>query len=226
MAAGPLDMRISERVPLRESVYRRLKQAIVEGQFGPGQRLVETDLASRLGVSRNPVREALRMLEQEHLVLASTQGLVVSSITRSRIQEVYSLRAILEAEGCRLAAMNATPEERARFRDLLECAAEALANHDMLAMGACDTDFHNLLMHASRNETLELLLDQLHDHILRFRHVTLNIPGRPEDVLHDHTAIADAVIRGDADAAASLVNAHLTDAVRRLLQHLDRLENP
>lgn len=225
MSQGPLDSPIEGKRPLRESVYLRLKQAIVEGKLQPGERLIETTIAQRLGVSRNPVREALRRLEQEQLVTASSKGMVVSSITRASIEEVYAVRAVLEALGCRLAAHYITAQEKERLRDILQRSRQAIRAHDIETLTACDIEFHDVLMSASRNATLKKMLDQLRDSVRRFRTASIALPGRPQEVLRDHTAIAEAVCTGDARRAEALVRDHIQQAAQRLLESLhDQVE--
>jgi DNA-binding GntR family transcriptional regulator len=213
-----LESPIQGQKTLREAVYERLKQAIVEGQIAPGEHLVETKLAERLGVSRIPVREALLRLEREQLVSASAKGLIVSSITRTNIQEVYAIRAALEALGCRLAAEKITPEEKAQLGDILRRSRDCITANDITGLTACDIEFHDVLIAASRNATLKKVLDQLRDSVRRLRAVSIALPGRPEQVLKDHTAIADAVCAGDGERAQSLVHAHILDAAQRLLE--------
>ncbi len=213
-----LESPIQGQKTLRVVVYERLKQAIVEGQIAPGEHLVETKLAERLGVSRIPVREALFRLEREQLVSASPKGLVVSPITRTNIQEVYAIRAALEALGCRLAAEKITPDEKAQLGDILRRSRECIAANDLAGLTACDIEFHDALIAASRNATLRQVLDQLRDSVRRLRSASIALPGRPEQVLKDHSAIADAVRAGDGERAQSLVHAHILDAARRLLE--------
>jgi DNA-binding GntR family transcriptional regulator len=220
MPAGPLDSPIRNRRPLRETVYQRLKEAILEGQLEPGQHLVETDLAARLGVSRNPVREALRKLEQEQLVLASTQGLIVSSLTPERIEEIYGIRAVLEAQSCELAAARITPEECERLRQCLDCARSAIENEDLRGLTQCDIEFHEILISAARNATLKRVLDQLREYVYRMRYASTALRGRPQEVLRDHSEIAQAVIAGDAQLAGELVHRHVVAAGQRLATSL------
>lgn len=216
----PLDPPIAQRGPLRESVYLRLKQEIVDGQLQPGEHLVETKIAERLGVSRNPVREALRRLEQEQLVTASWKGMVVGSLTRESIQEVYAVRAVLEALGCRLAAQYITPAEKAQLRDVIKRSRQAVAAHDLDSLTDCDIEFHEILITASRNATLKKTINQLRDSVRRFRGVSIALPGRPEEVVRDHAEIAQAVMAGDAGHAESLVHDHICQASQRLLSSL------
>ncbi|MCL5952413.1 MAG: GntR family transcriptional regulator [Chloroflexi bacterium] len=206
--------------PLRQVVYERLKQAIIEGQFGPGEHLVETKIAKQLGVSRVPVREAIRRLEQEQLVTTSGKGMVVSSLTRASIQEVYTVRAVLEALVCRLAAQRLTQADADCLRQVLERSRLAIERQDLRTLTACDVEFHDVLAAVSGNATLLKLLAELRDSVSRFRHASIALPNRPQEVLRDHTAIADAVMAGDADRAQKLVHDHILEAARRLLDSL------
>lgn len=218
MATGPLDSQIEDRRPLREVVYHRLKDAIIEGQLRPGEHLVETKLAERLGVSRAPVREAILSLERENLVRPSTRGKIVSSFTREGIEEVYTVRATLERLACGLAARHITAKEKEQLRDILERSKKAVAAKDLVALTATDIEFHDVLIRAGGNATLRKVLDQLRDSVRRFRLASIALPGRPREVLKDHTAIAEAVIRGDAERAEQLVFEHILQAGSRLVE--------
>lgn len=220
MPDRPLDSPIEERRPLREEVYSRLKQAIIEGELPPGEHLVETKLAERFGVSRVPVREAILSLEREHLVSASSQGMVVSSFTRKSIEEAYAIRAILEAHGCHLAAQLITQEDKDRLREILAQSGEAIAANDMSLLTACDIELHDVLINASRNATLKNLLDQLPDSMRRFRIASLTFHRHPEQVLADHRRIVNAVIAGNAKRAETLMHDHILRAAQRLLTSL------
>ena len=225
MPQSALDTPIEERRPLREEVYARLKQAIIEGQLPPGEHLIETKLAERFGVSRVPVREAIRSLERENLVSPSAKGMVVSSFTRTSINEVYTVRAALEALACQLAAKHITPEEKELLPQILERSRRAIADNDIAALTACDIEFHEVLIAAGRNATLNKVLAQLRDSVRRYRSASIALPGRPQEVLRDHTAIAKAVIAGDAERAETLVHDHILEAADRLLDTLkDQIE--
>ena len=217
---NPLNSPIEGQRKLRQVVYARLKQAIIEGQLVPGEHLVENKIAEGLGVSRNPVREALHRLEQEQLVAASAKGLVVSSISRTSIEEIYAIRAVLEALGCRLASKKITPEEKKQLRQILARSRACVASNDIPGLTACDIEFHDALIAASRNETLKKVLDQLRDSVRRLRIVSTSLPGRPKQVLSDHTAIANAVFDGDGARAQKLVHAHILQAAQILLANL------
>ncbi len=220
MPKNALDSPIEERRPLREEVYSRLKQAIIEGQLPPGEHLIETKLAERFGVSRVPVREAILSLEREHLVSASSRGMVVSSVTRQSIEEAYAIRAILEAHGCRLAAERITPDEKEGLRRILSQSRDAIAANDMSALTACDIELHDRLISASRNATLKNVLDQLPDSMRRFRIASLTFHRHPEDVLSDHRKIVNVVISGEANRAEKLMHDHILRAAQRLLESL------
>ncbi len=225
MPDRPLDSPIEERRPLREEVYARLKQAIIDGQLPPGEHLVETKLAERFGVSRVPVREAILSLEREHLVTASSQGMVVSSFTRKSIEEAYAIRALLEAHGCQLAAQRITLEDKDRLREILDQSGEALAANDLALLTACDIELHDVLINASGSATLKNLLDQLPDSMRRFRIASLTFHRHPEQVLADHRRIVNAVIGGKAKRAETLMHDHILRAAQRLLASLqDNIE--
>lgn len=215
-----LDSPIHDRRSLRQEVYQRLKEAIIEGQLRPGEHLVESKIAERLGVSRVPVREAMLALEREDLVCSSGKGMVVSSFSREGIEQVYAVRAALEALGATLAAEHITPKEKQRLLDILSRSRRAVDQKDTVALTEWDIEFHDVLIGASHNATLKRMLEQLRDSVRRFRTASIALPGRPEEVLKDHTEIAQVVISGDTERAGALARKHVLEAARRLLDSI------
>ena len=220
MSESPLDSPIAGRRMLREAVYQRLRKAIIAGHLRPGERLVETRLAARLNVSRNPVREALRRLEQEQLVCASSQGMIVSEITATKVQEVYAIRAVLEGLCCRLAAENATPQQVGELRATVERARQAVEAGDIAGLTTCSEQFHDLLLQASRNATLTSVLGQVRDSVLRYRYATIPLAGRAREMVDEHTVIAEAIAAADPARAEQAMRDHISEAGRRLVASL------
>lgn len=220
MGTSPLDSPVENRQPLREAVYQRLRKAIVEGHLKPGERLVETRIAERLHVSRLPVREAFRRLEQENLVRASSQGMVVTEITATKVEETYAIRAVLEGLCCRLAAQQITPQEAERLRASVDRTHQAIEGGDLEAITAATEEFHELLLEISRNATLKNLLSQVRDSVLRYRYATIPLEGRASELLREHRMIADAILAHDAERAEQLARQHILAAGRRLVASL------
>ena len=164
--------------PLREIVCEVLRDAIRGGVLKPGEWLKENDLADELLVSRTPVREAIRKLEQEgYVVTVPRRGAYVASVSIRDINEIFEIRAALEALACELAAERITEEEQERLERLLVAIGRAIEEHDMERIVQTDIEFHELLYQAARNERLLAIIGNLREQLTRFRTIPCRIPG-------------------------------------------------
>lgn len=198
--------------------YERIKQAILDGTFGPGASLVESSVAEWCGVSRTPVREALTRLEQDGLVSRTDRGLVVRERTPEEILDIYEVRIALETVAAQMAAERATALDKVRLERLCVLAEEADPT-DGVALAARNRDFHQGIVRASHNESLIDVLHRLDMHLLRYPATTLTYPGRWEEALVEHRNLVEAIANRDVETAASLARHHFTTArdVRLLL---------
>jgi DNA-binding GntR family transcriptional regulator len=201
-------------VPRSEVVvppYEMLKNAILSGELRPGQSLVETALAEWCDVSRTPIREALRRLEQDGLVDRSDRGLVVKERSPEEILDIYETRIALEATAGRMAAERRTDHDVRWLRGVHErCLAVAADDRD--GMVALNRQFHRTVWRASRNESLIDLLERLNLHLARYPVTTLEVPGRWEAACQQHSELVDAIERRDASAAYDMAMRHVIDA--------------
>lgn len=210
-------LNLQPRQPLQSQVYVALRKAIINGKLPSGSKLVEGQLAAHLGVSRNPVREALRKLEQDGLVVHNpNHGVTVSEVTRQKGMEIAVVREELEALSCRLAAANATAQDLEDLRAILRRSSESLAAGDLDELIASEAGFHERLAQMSCNATLARILADLRETILRFRRAAIQAPYRPEQVIVEHTRIVDALEAGDAIAAEAGIREHIRRAGRGL----------
>jgi DNA-binding GntR family transcriptional regulator len=216
---APANLAIDTSPSLHELVYRRLRQAIVDGTLRPGARLVESELGVRMGVSRSPVREALRRLEQENLVvLTPRRGVRVAEAVSelSQFQEMFDVRAALEALAARLAVRRATAAQVSRIGAAIRRMERAVEAGDLHGIIHADADFHRQLVLSAGNPTLERMLSSLLDQIQRMR---LVIHARPENsrlALAEHRAVLAAIVRRDESAAVAHIEGHVEAARRRL----------
>jgi len=208
-----LGVDLSQRRPLRDEAYAVLRQAILSGQFKPGDHLIEREIAAQLGLSRSPVREAFRRLEQEHLVMATRQGLVVQELTPRDAQELYQIRQQLEALVARLAACNFRPEHLPLLEEILSRTVEAIAANDSALISAEGIKFHEALAEIAGNNHLKRLLASITEEIHRFRTLYVNIPARSQSALAEHQQILAAVTAHDQDLAARLMAEHIGQAL-------------
>jgi DNA-binding GntR family transcriptional regulator len=203
------------------SVYTRLHEGIVNGKYPAGESLVETALAAQFGISRTPVREALRRLEQDGLVERGSRGMQVSRRSPEQILEIYEVRIILETAAARSAAEKRTALDLARLEQIHE-AMLAASPDDPDNLAVTNRKFHEVLWAMSHNSTLIDLLKRLHSHLVRYPRTTLSYQDRYETVLEDHGELIDAIKSRDSERAASVAERHMTGARNtRLLMYAD-----
>lgn len=205
--------------PLRELVFEAIREAIIEGTLEPGERLMEAQLAEDLGVSRTPVREAIRQLELAGLVvMIPRRGAYVADISLKDVADVFEIRGALEALAASLAADRATDEEIQQLQSLLVEIERSVEARDVDLLVELDTRFHDQLYKFSRNERLGQLLSTLREQIQRFRMQTLSNPARMRVALEEHRALVEALAARDAEAAARFAAQHIESAENSLMQ--------
>jgi len=204
--------------PLRDIVFETLREAIIAGQLRPGERLMEVQIAEELGVSRTPVREAIRKLELEgFVIMVPRKGAYVSDMSIKDVTDVFEIRRALEGLAAELAAERMTEDELEELERLLVRTAETTARLDVLSTVDMDTGFHQVIYEASRNEKLSNMLYHLREQIQRFRTQSLSRPGRLRRVLVEHQGIVDALKQRDTDLARQLAEGHIDNAEDALL---------
>lgn len=198
--------------PLRELVCDALRQRIIDGTLPPGERLVEDRLAEETGVSRNPVREALRVLAVEGYVeLLPRRGAVVASLSPEAVGDIFEVRAALEALAARLAARRAAPADAERLRKVLDEAEAALAKGQLQRLPPLNTRFHELVLEIADNPVLTDMSEPLRGRVQWI--FTRTVEGRAPHSLGEHRRLADAIAGGDEDEAARLATGHVHAAL-------------
>lgn len=199
--------------PVRTQIEQRLRQAIISGHFRPGDRLIERELCTLLGVSRTSLREALRQLEGDGLVVSIPhKGLVVATMTREEADEIYQVRAVTEGLAGRLFAERATDEQRVALQAALAAVEAALQSASLPALVAAKDQFYAVLMRGGDNRTLGTVVQSLHDRIASLRFLTLAQPGRAASSVAEMRLILAAVLARDPAAAAGACVAHVEAA--------------
>lgn len=206
--------------PLRSLVCDELRRLVITGELTPGTRLVENRLAARLGVSRNPVREALQTLAGEGFVeLLPRRGAVVAQVSPEQAGDLFDIRMALEPLAARLAARNASPEHLEQLRQVLQKAREATDRGELDLLAACNTDFHQLVVAASGNDYLSLLLAPMARRVQWvFR---ASAASRAPHSWTEHEGLLHAVADRDEEYAAVLAAAHVA-AARSSYQRMAR----
>ena len=206
--------------PRSEGLVDALREAILTGRYAPGTRLVQDDLAEAFGMSRIPLREALRRLEGEGLVVISpNRGAIVRPLAPKDVVDLYDLRLALEALALRRAAERYA-DLRASTKARHAQALAAIAARNLTALFRLDRDFHADIAAASDNPHLVAALGAQWSQIMRVMHAYFQAGDYPADTWDDHEAIADAVAHGEADLAVARMTAHLSGSRDRILAGL------
>ncbi|GAA0536242.1 transcriptional regulator [Saccharopolyspora subtropica] len=198
---------VTRPVPLRETVYEAILEMIIAGELKPGQHLVEKELAELLGVSRQPVREALQWLNKDEWVdLRPGYGAFVHSPTPEEADQLLSVRTLLEAESARLAALHSTKEGVAELRQIHKRGVQALKADDIDEVVSANAELHARIIEMSGNKILNELAAQINRRV-RWYHTPV-ARSRGRKAWDEHSALIDAISKKDAERAAQLMREH------------------
>lgn len=211
---------------LHSNVYHALKEAIIQGHLRPGERLMERDLSARLNVSRTPIREAIKKLELEKMVVSHPyRGVRVAVYSPDAIEKMYTVRGVLDGLAARLATLHATPEDFERLEQCIDGFVAAYRDSNLQEMVRWNMQFHWTIAETSGNEMLQDLLDMLRAHTSLIRFNSLSTPDRPLSTSHEHRCILDAMKRRDAQAAEAWSIKHVEAAYRAAITGLQQAED-
>lgn len=200
-----------------KDAYSLILEAIDVGVYKPGDRLVESDLAERFGVSRTPIREALQRLETQSLLTRDGRSLIVSSLDHSQMAELYIVRAELEGLAANLAAKHATSEEIKVLQDMVDSDRKIIS--DPLSLARSNRRFHKQIHLASHNRFLIKQLDLVHRSMALMATTSLAADGRGAVAVEEHQAIVTAIAEGDSTEASEKLRNHISVAfITRLKQ--------
>ncbi len=220
-------IRLDNYKPLRELVFESLREAIISGTLPPSERLMEIQLAEEMGVSRTPVREAIRKLELEGLVvMIPRKGAYVAGMSIKDIVDVFEIRGALEGLAAELASERVTDDELESMERYLVKISEEIESGDLSKVVETDTDFHTLIYKASRNARLSQIISNLREQIQRFRTTSLSFPGRMKIALEEHRKIVEAISSRDGELARRLAQEHIENAenvMMSMIQHDTKL---
>jgi DNA-binding GntR family transcriptional regulator len=199
-----------DRQLVTDWVYEEIRGAIVDLRLEPGAPLREAAIATQLGVSKTPVREALGRLEQEGLVEATSfKGAVVTDYSERDLQEIYELRELLEGVAVRAAATVADDATLAALHDVVERSRAARDADDLALLAELLGRFDQIIFEQVENARIRNLIETLRAHLTRIGKLTEEIPGRVEASVEEHAAIVEAIARGDADDAERALRVHI-----------------
>ena len=215
---------------LREQTYQVLRTAILAGEFLAGSRLVETQIAEKLQVSRTPIREALQQLQQEQLVIADENGnLRVVSFSIADAKHLYRCRLVLEQESVSEACKNATDGQLAKIEMAIQQAEKAitqqpnkLTSYQLLHI---DYQFHRAIAECSGNPWLAMLLDQLFDKMALLRMQTVQQNLKVLEISSEHRRIYKAIVERDHELALAAMTDHLMSSQARVIREIEQMQN-
>ncbi len=211
---------------LSQKVYRALKTEIIKGSLKPGTKLLEGKIAEQMGVSRTPVREALKELAAEGFVkMNPNQAVVVSNASVEDVQEVLQIRGVLEGLAARLATRMISEEEIKELEKYQKQMEYYTKKDDVLAFSEMDAEFHELILNVCGNNRLIQIRKNLSDQARRYRIRSLSVPGRLKYSLKEHQEIVEELKRKNAEQADRLSQKHIENVLANILAHKEKEED-
>lgn len=217
---------MNEYLPLRDVVFQTLRQAILRGELEPGERLMEIHLADRLGVSRTPIREAIRKLELEGLVvMIPRRGAIVASITEKDLKDVLEVRRTLEVMAAEIACDRITPELLDELAEAGEEFRKLKDSDDYTSLAAADVKFHDIIYAATDNQRLISILNNLREQMYRYRLEYIKDRQTRNTLIQEHQEIIDSIEKKDIERAKKAILVHIDNQERTILENMDKAGN-
>lgn len=210
---------MNEYLPLRDVVFNTLRRAIITGEFAPGERLMEISLANRLGVSRTPVREAIRKLELEGLVIMiPRKGAQVAKITEKSLRDVIEIRCVLEEFAASLACERITEEGKEKLKQAHWQFVEAVQSNDIITIVEKDENFHDAIFQATCNDKLITIINNLREQFYRYRMEYVKDIEQHSVLVTEHERLLQAIFNQDSETAKQIMRTHLTNQQEGVIQ--------
>lgn len=218
-----LEMEMDEYLPLRDVVFNTLRRAILKGELKPGERLMEIALADKLGVSRTPIREAIRKLELEGLVvMAPRKGAKVASITERDLNDVLEVRKGMEVLAISLACKRITGEELEKLERIEKKFQRLIESGNLTELAETDVKFHDTIYQATNNQRLVQLLNNLREQMYRYRMEYLKDIAVRRTLAEEHKAICQALRKRDEQEAQKYVGVHIDNQQQAIIRSLNQ----
>jgi len=215
---GNFEVHMDINLPLRDVVFNTLRQAILRGELKPGERLMEIQLANKLGVSRTPVREALHKLEQEGLVLTMPRkGAEVADISEKSLHDVLEVRRALEALAIQLACDKMSVDQIQELSDAAQAFRDTLDSGDITRIAEADVAFHDVIHLATGNQRLIQLLNNLREQMYRFRVEHLKKESYYPQLLKEHREMIGYIKARNKDEATKIATEHVDNQVNAVM---------
>lgn len=206
----------NDRQSLTAKVYSKVREDILEGRYKTGDYLVETKLADELSVSRTPIREALKQLELEDLVVSiPNRGVMVQGMSKHDIDDIFTIRHLLEGQAAFWAAERIEQDNLSRLMEIIELMEMYTRKNDVANLARLDTEFHDVIYSACDSRVLRHILASLHNNTRQVRRNSLNTPERPSHSLQEHKAIFNAIEQHRPGEAKAAMEAHVANAHSR-----------
>lgn len=217
-----LTMAIDNYLPLRDVVFNTLREAILKGELEPGERLMEIALAQKLGVSRTPIREAIRKLELEGLVvMAPRKGAEVAEITLKDLRDVLEVRKNLEELAVELACKKATEADIEEMKAAHEEFIKTISQKDLTVIAEADVKFHDVIYKITGNKRLIQILNNLREQMYRYRLEYIKDEKKRMIVTDEHLQIIEAIEDKNVDSAKNYIQVHIINQEKTIVEKIN-----
>ena len=213
-------MREFKTTSLADQVFEKLENDIIQGVYPKGEILTELKLVDQMGVSRTPIREALRRLEQERLIADTGKGSVVLGITEDDLMDIMNIRQRIEGLAAYYATVNMTDEGRKELAHIVDLQDFYFDKHDADHLRKVDDQFHDAICYLGKRTVITDTLVPLHRKTRRFRRQSMEDRERTSKTMKEHREIYEAIISGQAELAMELTNKHIENAKKHMIERL------
>ena len=221
MSYQEFDAKVDEYLPLRDVVFKKLRRAILLEELKAGERLTEMHLADKLGVSRTPIREAIRKLELEgFVIMVPRRGAVVAEISEKSLKDVLEVRRVLDILSAKLACGRIDESGKAALEKACQDFEEAARGGDLRDIAQKDVVLHNIIVEATGNLTLQQMLNNLAEQMYRYRVKYLKDDCQYAELIQEHQEICESIAKGDAETAMRLAREHIDHQEAAIIRQL------
>lgn len=216
-----LKVNMNEYLPLRDVVFKTLRQAILKGELEPGERLMEIQLADRLGVSRTPIREAIRKLELEGLVLMiPRKGAEVAKISEKSLRDVLEIRRALDALAIELCIERMTEDDIKALAEAQEEFRKSVEGNDAMVIAESDERFHDVIYNSTNNPRLVQMLNNLREQMYRYRLEYIKDAEKRQILVSEHDWILKAISERNVTEAKTAIRQHVDNQVNTVAKNI------
>lgn len=216
-----LEVTLNEYLPLRDVVFNTLRKAILKGELAPGERLTEKKLAEKMGVSRTPIREAIRKLELEELVvMVPRKGAEVAMITEQSIRDVLEVREALEGLAVTIASHSMREEDREKLIQANKAFKIAANSKNKKEIAKIDIEFHDIIYTSTKNRKLIQIINNLREQMYRFRLEYIEQIVDYSGLVHEHDVLVESIITKDEKRAREIVTQHIRNQEKVVIEKI------